>query len=110
MAKPSNAYQQLMASFAANFSPIPTSLLVDGLVSDIIMLTTEAYQKGTFDEDRLRFYLSNLLRRAEGIARVDEIQRVQKNTLDADSDVWSQNDKGELISLTDRLNMLLSRP
>lgn len=36
-------------------------------------------------------------------ARVDELERVRKATLDSDQDVWSTQDDDTVISLPDRL-------
>jgi hypothetical protein len=39
-------------------------------------------------------------------ARFDELQRVRAVTLDADTDVWSKDDSGQIIPLTERIKQL----
>ena len=40
--------------------------------------------------------------------RLDELERVSKATLDADRDVWSTTDDGQIISLTERIKQLMA--
>jgi len=52
---------------------------------------------------------TDLLEFAEYISlfsRMDELERVRAATLDAENDVWSLTDEGEVISMNDRLEEL----
>jgi hypothetical protein len=40
---------------------------------------------------------------ADRLARYDELGRVKAATLDADTDVWSKDDDGQIISLVNRM-------
>jgi hypothetical protein len=77
---------------------------IDRLIEEVVQTTTEAVEHYNYSEYDLRWQLGQLARRAAEFGRKDEIERIQRNTLDADSDVWSENDDGELISLAERHN------
>lgn len=75
---------------------------IEHLIDEVVEQTNELVQRYNYNEYDLRYYLGQFATRVSGLARKDEIERIQRNTLDADMDVWSQNDEGQLISLTER--------
>jgi hypothetical protein len=97
--------QQLLVRISLALKP----LALERVIADILSVTTDAVANGTYDEKELHLHIAYLTHLAEMAGRQDELERIQKNTLDADSDVWSQDDSGGLTSLTDRYNYLRSR-
>lgn len=79
---------------------------VERLIEEIVELTTEEVGDYRYDRYALERRLGFFARQCAENARKDEIERIQHNTLDADTDVWSRNDSGQLVSLTDRYNAL----
>jgi len=56
-----------------------------------------------FPLEEFRERLSKLFELGEYQGRVNELERIQASTLDADDDVWSTTDDGQLVPLTARL-------
>ena len=57
---------------------------------------------GTLSDEVLSRLLNTLANQINYAARVDEIARIRINTLDADFDVWSVDDEGNMLSLDER--------
>ena len=57
---------------------------------------------GTLHDEVLSRILNTLANQINYVARVDEIARIRINTLDADSDVWSVDDDGNMLSLDEQ--------
>lgn len=75
---------------------------IEQLVNEVVEQTREDINDYRFDSDDLYSRVAYLARQAIAAGRLDEIERIQKNTLDAGYDVWSQDDEGNLLSLTER--------
>ena len=56
------------------------------------------------EEFEARLY--RMAQRCERLGRINELQRIKDSTLDAESDVWSKTDDGQVVSLTERLATL----
>jgi hypothetical protein len=56
--------------------------------------------------DELRAELTKLQEYFDQAARQDELLRIKAATLDAESDVWSLTNDGEIVSLNDRVEEL----
>jgi hypothetical protein len=57
-------------------------------------------------QDQISTELTELAKYISIMARMDELERVRAATLDAENDVWSITDEGEIVSLNDRVEEL----
>lgn len=92
-----------------SFPPAYRQVGIENLIHLLANVMSSSVEKGTFSDELLRLGIGYIVDFAQDEARLDELEHIRKNTLDADSDVWSQDDTGKLISLADRYNMILNK-
>ena len=85
----------------------PTTLQPDGQLHPHMRKFVEflAGSPATTPEKWAEF-ITKVCQTTDKEARADELDRIRSVTLDADVDVWSMEDSGQLISLIERLKQL----
>jgi hypothetical protein len=78
-------------------------------IHSVIARATARLANKQLTHDELRDELTKLQEYFDQAARQDELMRIKAATLDAESDVWSITDDGQVISLTDRVGELINR-
>jgi hypothetical protein len=82
-----------------------TETRVPGLVERAVGIIAKGLA-GQPSDEQIRADLKAFAEYIGILARADELQRVKAATLDAETDVWSLTDEGQITSLNDRIEKL----